>query len=39
MTNKSLQCDKDRFCSTYKVENDIKFLKKYTKKSQYCSTI
>lgn len=28
MTNNSLQCDEDRYCSTYKVENDIKKLKK-----------
>lgn len=30
MTNNSLQCDEDRYCtcSTYKVENDIKKFKK-----------
>lgn len=27
MTNNSLQCDEDRYCSTYKVESDIKQLK------------
>lgn len=29
MTNNSLQCDEHRYCSTYKVENDIKTFKKY----------
>lgn len=38
MTNNSLQCDEDRYCSTYKVENDIKAFKNIFKKSQSCNT-